>query len=38
MAERRRPIVKKPDEILDDVIAGHSDALRGALKAGKGIC
>lgn len=27
MAERRIPLVKKPDEILKDVFAGHREAL-----------
>ncbi len=35
MAERRRPLVKKPDEILENVFAGHSEALLGGNENGK---
>src|SRR4030042_2388296 len=35
MAERRRPLVKKPDEILEDVFAGHSQALLVGSENGK---
>jgi hypothetical protein len=35
MADRPRPLVKKPEEILDDVIAGHSAALREGTESGK---
>ena len=35
MAERRRPLVKKPDEILENVFAGHSEALLGGSENGK---
>ncbi len=35
MAERRRPLVKKPDEILENVFVGHSEALLGGSESGK---
>ncbi len=35
MAERRRPVVKKPDEILENVFVGHSEALLGGNENGK---
>jgi len=35
MAERRRPVVKKPDEILENVFTGHSEALLGGSENGK---
>jgi len=35
MAERRKPLVKKPDEILEDVFSGHSEALLGGSENGK---
>jgi hypothetical protein len=35
MADRRRPNVKKPDEILEDVFAGHGEALLGGAECGK---
>lgn len=35
MADRRRPLVKKPDEILEDVFVGHSEALLGGSENGK---
>ena len=35
MAERRRPLVKKPDEILENVFAGHREALVGGSENGK---
>lgn len=35
MAERRRPVVKKPDEILDDVLSGHNEALLSGGENGK---
>ena len=35
MAERRRPVAKKPDEILENVFAGHSEALLGGSESGK---
>ena len=35
MVERRRPVVKKPDEILEDVFSGHREALLGGSENGK---
>ena len=35
MAERRRPLVKKPDEILQNAFVGHSEALCGGSENGK---
>lgn len=35
MAERRRPVVKKPDDILENVFAGHNEALLGGSENGK---
>lgn len=35
MAERRRPLVKKPDEILESVFVGHREALLGGSENGK---
>ena len=35
MAERRRQLVKKPDEILENVFVGHSEALLGGSENGK---
>lgn len=35
MVERRRPLVKKPDEILESVFAGHDQALLGGSENGK---
>lgn len=35
MAERRRPLIKKPDEILENVFAGHREALVGGSENGK---
>ena len=35
MAERRRPLVKKPDEILQNAFVGHSEALCGGSESGK---
>lgn len=35
MAERSRPIVKKPDAILEDVFAGHREALFSGSDSGK---
>ena len=35
MGERRRPVVKKPDEILEDVFSGHHEALLGGRENGK---
>lgn len=34
MADRRKPVTKKPDEILDSVFTGHEQAvLNGRAKA-----
>jgi len=35
MAERRKRIVKKPDEILENVLVGHSEALLSGSENGK---
>jgi hypothetical protein len=35
MAERRRPLVKKPDEILESVFVGHREALLAGSENGK---
>jgi hypothetical protein len=35
MAERRRSFVKKPEEILENVFAGHGEALLGDRESGK---
>ena len=35
MAERRKRIVKKPDEILENVFVGHSEALLSGSENGK---
>ncbi len=35
MAERRRQFAKKPDEILENVFVGHSEALLGGSENGK---
>ncbi|MFH1362985.1 MAG: hypothetical protein ABIH45_02080 [Candidatus Omnitrophota bacterium] len=35
MAERRKQFVKKPDEILDNVFVGHSEALLSGSENGK---
>lgn len=35
MAERRKRLVKKPDEILENVFVGHSEALLGGSERGK---
>ncbi|MBF0216617.1 MAG: hypothetical protein HQL30_06445 [Candidatus Omnitrophica bacterium] len=35
MADRKRPIVKKPEEILADVFAGHSEAVSLGSENGK---
>jgi len=35
MADRRRPSLKKPDEILESVFAGHREALLGGSENGK---
>ncbi|MFH2137453.1 MAG: hypothetical protein ABII88_02955 [Candidatus Omnitrophota bacterium] len=35
MADRRRAIVKKPNEILENVFAGHHEALFGGCENGK---
>jgi hypothetical protein len=35
MAERRRPLGKKPDEILESVFVGHREALLGGSENGK---
>jgi hypothetical protein len=35
MSDRRRPPVKKADEILEDVFAGHQEALTGGRESGK---
>jgi hypothetical protein len=35
MADRRKPVTKKPDEILDSVFAGHSEALLNGSKKAK---
>jgi hypothetical protein len=35
MSDRHRPVVKKPDEILDSVFAGHSEAMFDGSEKGK---
>lgn len=35
MSDRRRPPVKNPDEILENVFAGHREALIGGRESGK---
>ena len=35
MVERRKRIIKKPDEILDNVFVGHSEALLSGSEKGK---
>ncbi|MEI8175292.1 MAG: hypothetical protein WCG78_00300 [Candidatus Omnitrophota bacterium] len=35
MSERRRPLAKTPDEILENVFAGHREALLGGSENGK---
>jgi len=35
MAERRRSVAKRPDEILEDVFAGHNEALLAGKEDGK---
>ena len=35
MSDRRRPPVKKPDEILKNVFEGHREALTGGRESGK---
>jgi hypothetical protein len=35
MAQRNKPVVKKPDEILENVFAGHDEALLGGRENGK---
>jgi len=35
MSERRRQVVKKPDEILENVITGHNEALLSGRENGK---